>query len=211
MRKQLQWLDRLPYEPIRYILKYQADAWKQCFKSGKGFPKFKSKHYHDDSVTFPKGLFKFNGEWLYLTGIGYTQLSGNNPYPGCEVKQVVVKKERGKFYAIVCYAVDEAQLPRVDNSKVIGIDMNVGQFATSEGQIRRIPDIEKLQAKLRRYQRMMARRRKPNHNQGIKPSNRYLKAQRRAKKTSVKIRHTRSNWHHQESRKIANAYQYCAV
>ena len=28
LRKQLQWLDRLPYEPIRYILKYQADAWK---------------------------------------------------------------------------------------------------------------------------------------------------------------------------------------
>ena len=211
LRKQLEWLDRLPCAPIRYVLKYQADAWTQCFASTKGFPKFKSKHYHDDSVTFPKGLFKFNGEWLFLTGIGNMQLSGSNPYTGCEVKQVVVKKERNKYYAIVCYAVDEAQLPKVDNGKVIGIDMNVGQFATSEGQIRHMPDLEKLQARLRRYQRMMARRQKPNHKQGIKPSNRYLKAQRRAKKTSVKIRHTRSNWHHQESRKIANGNQYGVV
>ena len=211
LRKQLEWLDRLPCSPIRYVLKCQADAWTQCFASTKGFPKFKSKHYHDDSVTFVKGSFKFNGEWLYLSRIGYMQLSGSNPYPGSEVKQVVVKKESDKFYAIVCYAVDEKDLRKVDNGKVIGIDMNVGQFATSEGQLRRMPQIDKLQAKLRRYQRMMARRRKPNHKQGIKPSNRYLKAQQRANKTSVKVRCTRSNWHHQESRKIANGYQYCVV
>ena len=211
LRKQLEWLDRLPCAPIRYVLKYQADAWQQCLKSTRGFPKFKSKHYHDDSVTFVKGSFKLNGAGLYLSSIGHMKLSGNNPYEGCEVKQVVVKKENDKFYAIVCYAVDEADLRKVDNSKMIGIDMNVGQFATSEGQIRCMPEMEKLQAKLRRYQRMMARRQKPNHKQGIKPSNRYLKAQRRAKKTSVKIRHTRSNWHHQESRKIANSYQYCVV
>ena len=40
LRKATPWLAELPYLPVRYALKYQADAWKRAFERG-GFPKFK--------------------------------------------------------------------------------------------------------------------------------------------------------------------------
>ena len=39
LRKATPWLAELPYLPVRYALKYQADAWKRAFERG-GYPKF---------------------------------------------------------------------------------------------------------------------------------------------------------------------------
>ena len=89
----------------------------------KGYPKFKSKFYHDDSVTFPEGSFKLNGTSLHLQRIGQVVLSGSNPYEGCNTKQVVIKREEDKFYATVCYEVSEELIAVTDNGKAIGIDM----------------------------------------------------------------------------------------
>lgn len=97
---------------------------------------------------------------------------------------MVIKKEHDKFYATVCYAVDEGCIDMVDNGEAIGIDMNVGRFATSEGEIKRLPDFGKLEAKRRRYQHRMARQRQGSYKQGIKPSNRYRKTHQRASKIS---------------------------
>ncbi len=211
LRQQTDWLEELPCAPIRYTLKYYADAWKQCFEAGKGFPKFKAKHYSVDSVTFPAGTYKLTGESLHLQKIGQVALCGSNPYPDCEAKSIVVKKEQDRFHATVCYEVPDERVSMTANGEAIGIDLNVGQFATSGGDISRMADVKVLEARKKRYARQMAGRQKPNHKQGIKPSNRYLKSKRRFNKASKKIRNIRSDWHHQESRTIANAHQYAVV
>ncbi len=208
LRKQTDWLQKLPCAPIRYVLKYQADAWRECFKSNRGFPKFKS--YGDvDSVTFPTGTFRLTGEDLHLQKIGQVVLSGNNPYPDGQAKAVVIKKQQHKFYAVVCYEIDEPE--RNCNGEVIGIDLNVGQFATSDGEIKCIPDLQKLESRHRRYQRQMSRRKKPYHKKGVKGSKRYYRAKDLCEKTSRKITNIRSNWHHPESRTIADQNQYAVV
>ncbi len=97
---------------VTFILKYQADSWQQFFKSNKGYPKFLSKIYRDDSVTFPEGSFKLNGTSLHLQRIGQVVLSGSNPYEGCNTKQVVIKREEDKFYATVCYEVSAINTSR---------------------------------------------------------------------------------------------------
>ena len=209
LRRQTDWLLELPANPIKYTLKYQADAWRQCFVSGKGFPRFKAKHRYDDSVTFTKKQFSIKGKYLYLCRIGQVALRGTNPYPDAEPVQVVVTKESDRFFATVCYDVGEVELN--DNGRSVGIDMNVGQFATSDGEIRRAPDCRKQEAKGNRYKRMMARRQGPDRKKGIKASNRYLAVRAKAKKASAKIKNTRANWQHQESRRIADRNQYAVV
>ncbi len=67
--------------------------------------------------------------------------------------------------------------------------MNVSQVMTSEGEIIRLPTLTKLEARKRRYQRMMARR-KPG-------SNRRAKARHLAHKTARKIANVRADWQHQ--------------
>ena len=76
---------------------------------------------------------------------------------------MVITKELGKFYATACREVPDELMPVNENGKTLGIDVNAGQYATSEGEIRRLPDLKRLESRKKRYQRMMARRRRPNH------------------------------------------------
>ena len=218
LRSQTDWLKDLPFAPIRYTLKYQADAWNQCFRSGNGFPKFKSRQDNNDSVTFPKGTFRLNGGCLHLQKVGQVVLQGNNPYKGCETKLLVIRKRLDKFYATVCYEVAEDRIAKVENGKLIGIDMNVGQFATSEREVRRMPELDRLEARHRRYQRIMARRQKPKKTKTkggrviyTEGSGRYKDTRQKCAKVSRKIKNIRCNWQHQESRRIANKFQYSVV
>ncbi len=216
LRRQTDWLQKLPCAPIRYTLKYYSDAWKQCFGSGKGFPKFKSRASHSDSVTFVKGTFQLNGNSLHLQKIGQVVLSGSHLYTDAEPVSVVIQQEDNRLYATVSYQMETIQ--RNDNGKAIGVDMNVRQFATSEGEIRRMPRLDRLEARRRRYQRMMARRQKPRKQKDrdgnilyISGSKRYEQARLKASRASRRIRNIRGNWHHQESRKIADQSQYVVV
>ena len=69
--------------------------------------------------------------------------------------------------------------------------MNVRQVATSDGQIIRLPVLGKLEARKRRYQRMMDRRKRG--------SNRRAKARQLKAKTERRIANVRANWQHQVS------------
>ena len=104
-------------------------------------------------------------------------------------------KRRGKWYAVVTYEVDLPQ--RADDGRVIGVDMNVGQVATSTGHILHQPNEVRLRARRRRYQRMMSRR-----QQG---SSRHRRAKRMHAKTTAKLANRRQNWHHKISRVITDS------
>ena len=58
---------------------------------------------------------------------------------------------------MVVYRVSEVARP--DNGLALGVDMNCGQVAASTGDLLRLPDMARLQARKRRYQRMAASRR----------------------------------------------------
>ena len=182
---------------VRYVLKYQADAFKRAFKDG-GFPRFKSRR-GDDSVTIPEGV-RIDGDKLYIPKLGWYRLRrrGGNPYEGTKPVRAVIRRELGKWYAIVCYAVPDTRTgpeSPLFNGHVIGLDMNVRQVTTSEGEIVRLPVLSRLEARKRRYQRMMARR-KPG-------SNRRAKACYLAHKTARKIANVRADWQHQVSHDLS--------
>ena len=194
LRDATPWLQDLPMAPVRYALKYQADAWQAFFRGQGGRPRFKSRR-GDDSVTLPGNIRIRDGK-LRIPKLGWYVLRrrGGNPYPEGEPAQVVVKRSLGKWYAIVCYAVPATDVP--DNGLAIGVDMNVGQVAVSTGNILRIPDTSRLEARRNRYQRMMARR--------CKGSKRRAVARHRAAKTARKIASIRHNWQHRVSRVLAD-------
>ena len=59
------WLQELPFAPVRYTLKYQADAWQRFFRGQGGRPRFKARR-GDDRVTFPGGSFRIEGDVVRL-------------------------------------------------------------------------------------------------------------------------------------------------
>ena len=188
LRRETPWLQFLPFGIVRYTLKRQADAWQRTGKQGFTIP-------HDVKIKVGEvaGIRR-----LWIPKIGWVILSrsGGCPYDGAQPRQVVVKRVLGKWYATVFYAVPDVTV--ADNGVVVGIDRNVGQIALSTGEIIHLPDTSRLEARRKRYQRMMARRKKG--------SNRRALARHRAARISRKLAMIRSNWAHQTSRKIADAH-----
>ena len=73
--------------------------------------------------------------------------------------------------------------------------MNCGQVAASTGDLLRMPDMARLQARKRRYQRMVARRRKGSKRRNL--------ARHRLARTQRRIATIRHRWHHETSRTLA--------
>ena len=63
-----------------------------------------------------------------------------------------------RWYATICCRVNEEHT--VHNGHAIGGDRNVGQVADSDGEISRMHDVSRLEAKLRRHRLRLSRTRK---------------------------------------------------
>ena len=110
---------------------------------------------------------------------------GGNPYEGYPVKQVVVKPNCGKWYAVLFHELPDELVATPDNGQAIGVDMNVGQVATSEGEIIPMRHLAKLEARKRRYQRRLDTRH-------VRGSNHYKATRRKLAKTCRRIRNARA-------------------
>lgn len=194
LRRATPWLQELPYGVVRHTLKRQADAWQAHFKGQRGRPRFKARGAGTDGFTIPQGVC-FDGEWIAIRRLGKVRLRrrGRNPYATGEPRTATFTRRNGKWYCTVAYAV--AAPVKCRNGQSVGVDMNVGQVATSDGEIHRLPDVRRLEARKRRYQRMVARRQKG--------SNRRARAKLLLSKTSARLAAIRSDWQHQASHRIA--------
>ncbi|MYB88747.1 MAG: transposase, partial [Proteobacteria bacterium] len=203
-KHQEKWLQDYSFGIVRLSLKPIETAYKEFYAGKGGLPRFKAQYDHVPSFPLGAGMFKLQGDFLHIQKIGQLKLIGNNPYPDGIARSGTIKYECGKWYAYIVYEVEITALP--SSIKPVGLDRNVGQVARSDGVVHYMPDIEKLEARKRRYQRMMARRQRGSRKQGIKPSNRYLKAKQLHARTYKKIVQARTDWCHQVSREIADQY-----
>ncbi len=123
------------------------------------------------------------------------------PYSSCQAKQATCKYEAGDWYVSILYAVPETR-PAQPAKPIhpVDIDRNVGQAALSTDIMYELPELEKLDAQLRRLQKKLAR-------QQYK-SNGWQKTKVRIQKVQRKIRNSIKNWCHQTSRTIADVHDW---
>lgn len=128
-----------------------------------GFPRFKSRRRFG-SITFPgygDGV-KRTGNTLRVQGVGEIEVKLHRPVAG-KMKTVTVKRECGRWY--VCFSVEWEAKPRPALDNAMGIDVGFESFATlSNGET--IPNprwYRTAEAKLRRAQRRVARRKRGSH------------------------------------------------
>lgn len=201
LRHATPWLQELPAFVVRYTLKHQADAWTAHFRGQRGRPRFKRRDA-GDGFTIPERV-RFDGRHLTIPKLGSVRLRrrGGNPYADGEPRTATFTRRCGKWYCTIAYRVSEPV--KRANGKAVGVDMNVRQVALSTGEILRLPDMARLEARKRRYQRMVARRQKG--------SRRRERAKAMLSKTSHRLANIRSDWQHQASRKIANQAETVCV
>ena len=160
-----------------------------------GFPRFQGRHRYD-SFTYPQAGFKLNGK-LQLSKVGNVKIKLHRELRG-EIKTLTVKRENGNWYACFSCVVAAEPLPRLDNAT--GIDVGLETFATlSNGD--KIPNprwYRESEARLRRAQRKVARRKKR--------TNRRRKAVQILAQVHKDIFNARNDFQHKESRKLIQKY-----
>jgi putative transposase len=182
------------------------DAFFRRVKAGKkaGYPRFKPRSRFD-SLTFPSYgdgcKVRANGK-LYCQGIGELKVKWHRPLTGA-MKTVTLKRKAGHWY--VCFSVACQPSPLPESHETVGLDVGLESFATlSDGTI--IPNpryFKTAQARLRRAQRRVARRKRGSH--------RRRNAVQALQRVHAHICNQCRDFHHQVARRLVNRYGLIAV
>lgn len=84
MKKYLPWLTEADSQALKYTCRCLDDAYKGFFKNGRGFPKFKSKHNHNQSYTTT------NAKSIHVSDKALNYLV----WGGCHTARAVISKVR---------------------------------------------------------------------------------------------------------------------
>jgi len=183
---------------LQNVLDRLDKACKSFFRSGFGVPRFKGANRFD-SFTYPQAGFSLGGRRLSLAKIGNVKVRLSRPLPrGAVVKTCTMKRSVNGWFATLTFEHQPVPLPA--NDLAVGIDVGVTTFAkfTDGTEIPNPRIYQNSQAKLRRAQRGVARRKKG--------SQRRRRAVRQVQKVHLRIRNRRSDFLHKHSTAVIIKY-----
>lgn len=163
------WQYELSSRVLQQAIKDLARAWNLFFNNPKtaGKPGFKSRKkpkqgFKTDRARIINGRLVLDNPHAYKgawSGIRFKDAS----IPDGKLKLCAVTRTKGKYIATITMEVGTVALPKT--GKKTAVDANVDHFNTTEGQTSLKPErLDPLYAKVRTYQRQLARKRKVNKN-----------------------------------------------
>jgi putative transposase len=143
LKDEYTWLRAVPAVCLVQAVDNMDTAYQNFFKSGKGYPKFKSKHRSRKSCKFmvPKCVVLQDISRLKLSKLGLVKYKKDREFVGALRHIVVTQENDGKYYAscLVETGVEAPKPKPVDDSTTVGIDLGLKDFiVTSDG--RKIPN-----------------------------------------------------------------------
>ena len=205
MEQDKKWLSDVLRIPLTMALRNLNTAYSRFFKKQGGRPKFKNK-YARQSAYYRHNDVKITKRGIKLQKIdGEIKVRFHRPLPKiCEIRSAVVSKDKiGRYFVSICVIESIAQLKPIQTK--IGIDLGLNHFCiTSNGdKIINLRIFESLQKKLRRAQRVFARRKYGSKNRE--------KAKLRVDKIYSKIVDRRRDFQHKLSKAFIDENQAIGV
>ena len=210
-KKEFPWLKEVDSLALANAqLRLQA-TYKNFFRAPKiGFPKFRSRKtgYLSYMTNNQKGTVRIEGNRIRFPKVGMVKVALYRQIPDEQViKSVTVSQEPfGKYYvSILMECATEISDVSLDVRKAVGLDDSSPRFyVSSDGYIADMPhfyrDAEKRLAKKQRKLSKM-----------VKGSNHYRKQQIRVAKAHEYVRNCRRDYHHKESRRLVETYDYICL
>lgn len=163
------WQYELSARALLLAIKDLAAAWNLFFNNPKtaNKPGFQSRKkpkqgFKTDRARVINGRLvldqphAYKGEWSSIRFKGAS-------IPDGKLKLCAITRTKGKYIATITIDVEPVALPKT--GKKTAVDVNVDHFDTTEGQTSLKPELlDPLYAKVRTYQRRLARKRKVNKN-----------------------------------------------
>lgn len=194
-------------------------AWNNHFRKNNpsGAPRFKKKRYAQSyqtsnaNIKTSKGTVRIEEGKLRLPKIGYVKIQLHRSFQGT-IKTVTIRETAsGEFYATLTVD-DQPDKPQLAKTKqAVGIDLNIKNgetIVTSDGEIISKPDTTKLEIKLHKQQKKLAKRLVVSHKlkKNVWESMNYQKQRRKVAKTYAKIARIRKDWLDKVTWNLVNEY-----
>ena len=181
----------------------------------RGLPRFKSRHTAAPTMNYTRrgfSLVEVDGHLrLRLPGKTDIPVVWSRDLPS-EPKSVRVSQDSlGHWYASFVVQIEVEHLPATPDQEPLGVDWGVKDTAVTTSDDHDLPHPEhgrKAEQKLARYQRMMARRRRPK---GKAASRGYAKAKARAAKQHKKVARQRQDTGRKWAKRVVQAHGRIAV
>ena len=138
LKTEYAWLYDVPAVCLVQAVDNMDKAYQNFFKSGKGYPKFKTKHRSRKSCRFPSSHCAVLQDIsrLKLSKIGLVKYNKDREFVG-NLRHIVVSQDGdGKYYAscVVETGVEAPKPKSVEASTTVGIDLGLKDFiVTSDG------------------------------------------------------------------------------
>lgn len=198
------WLSEAIAQSLQFQLESLEVSFKNFFKSGKGFPRFKSKKDAKQSFSLPQGVrVNWTKSTVKLPKIGDVDSCLSRTFIGVIKTSTVSRTPTGKYYIsiLVDDCKDAPNKPVPDINSAIGIDLGIKDFATlSDGsKVANPKHYRKHMQKLAMIQRRQGRK--------IKGSNNRDKQRIKLSKHHERVSNLRKDFLHKLSTKLVRENQ----
>ncbi len=200
------WLDNVSCVPLQQSVADLEIAFKNFFNSCKGkrkgrktgYPKFKKRTSSQSARLTRRGFSRSDNGGVYLAKIGIVNPVWSRELPPEPSSVTVIKDCANRYFLSFVVEVQPIQIEAKNQS--IGIDLGIKTFAVmSNGEKAESPSYKKLDRKVRKLQRKLARQPKDSKRRNV--------TRIKIAKFYNRIADTRKDFLHKLSTKIVNENQ----
>lgn len=207
------WLKEVEAQPLSQVTMDLKKAYNNTFKSGFGFPKFKSKKRSRKSYRTACGM-KVNGKYCYIPKVGWMRMSERLRFEGKILNATVSQSKSGKYFVSFQVELDN-HVPSPAVQVAVGLDLGLDAFCiTSNGdKFENQRFLKKQEMRLVKEQRKLSRRllRAKESNRNLDECKNYQKQKLKAAKIHEKIANQRGDFLHKLSSRIISENQVVCI
>ncbi|WP_201595520.1 IS200/IS605 family element RNA-guided endonuclease TnpB [Psychrobacter fulvigenes] len=212
-KKEFDWLKEVDSLALANVQQNLKAAYNKFFK-GSGFPKFKKKGQRDSYTTNnQKGTVAITANSVKLPKTGHIKAKFPAKITGLIKSATVSKEPTGKYFVSLLVETMVEPLPKTHSN--IGIDLGLTDFIVlSDGSKVANPKfLSKLQARLAKEQKILAKRREvaKTANRKLSESRNYQKQKVKVAKVYEKITNKRRDFLHKLSINIIKNHDVIAI
>ena len=213
-KREYPWLKEVDSLALANVQLNLQSAYKNFFKSGFGFPKFKKKsHAQSYKTNNQKGSISLLDGKVKLPKIGWVEVKEHRKINGIIKSATISITPTGKYYVSILCETEITPLPKTNSS--VGIDLGISDFAIlSTGEkIGNRRFFNQLSKKLAKEQKILSRRAlaAKKANRKLSDSMNYQKQRIKVAKIHEKIANMRRDFHHKLSTSIVKNHDIICI
>lgn len=213
-KKEFPWLREVDSLALSNVQLNLETAYKNFFRSGFGFPKFKKKSRRQSYKTNnQRGSVALENGHIKLPKIGWVKVKVHRQTKGVIKSATISMTSTEKYYVSILCETEIAPLPKTNSS--VGIDLGLENFAIlSTGEkIGNMRFFNKLSKKLAKEQKILSRRALVAKKEGRKlsDSKNYQKQRIKVAKIHEKIANQRKDFLHKLSTELVKNHDIICI